>query len=188
MKNIYSLQTLIVLLSVSLNAFSHECKDEEGNNVNWFIALRMNPTKTPREYLVVDSRRQQNWRKTTEELLLKPILSKVNPKLDGVVAWNDKDANTEKYTGNTFAHSKGFIVGGKNFDNQKKGIFFSHSIPGFPKITDTSIDSVSSLDSVYGQHAVCITIDNNETQIKSILEYLKAMKLPVYYKSIEFVG
>ena len=177
--------TLTIFLCLSSPLLSHHCKDEDGNEVEWFISMRLvSNNRAPREYGIIDSRRSSAWRQTTEEGLFTPLFKGIKPNEDGTFAWNDKNGNTDKQIGNTFAHSKGLLVGGKNFNNLKKGFILSHSIPGFPTITDNDINPVSPTNSSYGQHAICITLTNSETEVISIIGELKAMKIPVYYNSL----
>ena len=115
MINLFKIQALLLLiLFISTPLLTHSCKDENGNKVDWFVAIRLNPTKTPRYYSVIDSIRDTRWRLTTEDVLFNQLLNDIKPSLDGVIAWNDKNGNTKKALGASYSHSKGFIVGGKN--------------------------------------------------------------------------
>lgn len=169
----------LILLSLcllfQLSKTAPHCLNEKGQYVSFFMAIRFHPSKDPREYIILDSK-SKKWRKTTESELLPKIFGQVDLKQDQVTAWNDEAPNG-KCASSTYAHSKGIIA---ISSSGRKGFFMSHSIPKFPKISETEISPVSNLQSNYGQHILCVSISSAKAY-NEILQQLAQSHPYIYY-------
>ena len=141
----FSLSVLLSTLVSYSNAF--QCVNEFGHEVDWFIAMRLNPSKDPREYAVIDSNDSMNWRSTNEESIFGNLFDAVSPGDDHVIAWNDNPADNTTSTSTSYAHSKGLMAIERDGNT---GFLLTHSIPEFPTITKKQIFYESPKGSVYG--------------------------------------
>lgn len=161
-------------------AIANSCLNEKGEVVDWFISLRWHG-HTPRKYLIRDSV-QNKWRWTTEDALLKPILSKVNANSDAVLAWNDEPP-TSYHPSTSYAHSKGLLTFSKE---ENRGFFLSHSIPKYPEIDEEigEINYISNTRSSYGQHVVCVSLNSGIEDLHLLWDQIQTAKPYVYHNTL----
>ena len=130
---ILSLTLPLLLSTIATYTSAFQCVNEKGKEVDWFIAMRLNPDKDPRVYAVIDSLNSDDWRTTNEESIFGNLFDAVVPGNDTVIAWNDNPADNETSASNSYAHSKGLMAVEKSGES---GFLLAHSIPNFPTITD----------------------------------------------------
>jgi len=138
---------IFTIFTVPLTARKVVCLNERQDEVDWFIAIRINGPVSPRRYAIMDSKLRK-WRETTEVELLKPIFTQIKAIDDMVISWNDEPPK-EVRPGDMYAHAKGFIAFNRESET---GFYFMHSIPKYPwidKITG-DVDFVSPKSSYYG--------------------------------------
>jgi len=66
---------LVLVLILALQPTNtHSCLNEKGQQVEWFVALRITGPADPRRYAIFDSLDSSSWRETTETILAKQLL------------------------------------------------------------------------------------------------------------------
>ena len=172
---------LVLVLFLALQPINtHSCLNEKGQQVEWFVALRITGPADPRRYAIFDSLDSSSWRETTETILAKQLLDQVDARLDLVAAWNDEPPNGHEVS-ITHAHAKGVLT----FNVSKNsGFYYMHSIPKYPDIDETTgkINYVSPISSQYGQSMICHTIPSQSKSVE-ILEQVTQSYPFVYFNN-----
>ena len=139
---------------------THTCLNENGQPVEWFVALRITGPSNPRRYAIFDSTNSSSWRETTESALAKRLLEQVDSRVDSVAAWNDEPPSGKEVS-TTYAHAKGVLT---LQTSTGSGFYYMHSIPKYPNIDEATgqIDYVSPISSQYGQSMICHTISSQD--------------------------
>jgi deoxyribonuclease II len=170
----------LVLLFSLQPAHTHNCLNENGQKVDWFIALRVTGP-APRKYVVFDSLNDSAWRTTTEQGLVQANFAQINAFKDEFVAWND-EAPTGKNGSETDAHSKGFLVYSKTSNS---GFYYMHSIPKYPDVDVNTgeVNYISPTSSDYGQSVLCHTLDS-EAKMQAIYSQIKPASPYIYFNNL----
>src|SRR3990167_2261054 len=147
----------ITLLVVMHQTRASGCVTETGNQVDWYVAMRIPNSRT---YLIYDSA-TTSFRKTDEGLLgsAVDVLSLTKDKL---IIWNDQPV--DKSVSTNKAHSKGFI----HYAEGKRGMLYVHSIPNFIDSTNDVLKKTTRETSSYAQSVVCVSL-LTEAQARSAI-------------------
>jgi len=145
----------LVLIALVPAALCHTCLDENGDAVDWWIALK-HPNGGIYSYL--DSNAPTVFKRSLYDLTsakggavtdtVKQLYAATSS--DGVAVYNDDD--DVGHTLKSHAHAKGVIV-----FNAQGGFWMIHSLPRWPKRRSTGYDGLP--DSTYGQSFMCLSLD-----------------------------
>ncbi|RWS21050.1 Deoxyribonuclease-2-like protein, partial [Leptotrombidium deliense] len=171
------------------------CKDDDGNDVDWFIVYKLPKLNKQKHSIFSDGLRYEyisgpkidgesmskQW-KLSEKLISKKdsILGKtlkplyVNGSLFTTLYYSDQppDSTVAK---STRAHAKGVLAMDKH-----SGYILTHSIPRFPNILDANHYEFPSSGAINGQSALCVSFMPQKYS-NIILTHLKTIEANIYY-------
>lgn len=173
----FFLGLFIGLLLISYSN-SKLCVDENGDSVDWFIALRVPGAE--RSYLFLDSRSTKF--RVLKENFLEKLFGQIQMGKEKIMAWSDQVPGTKDTASSIEAHSKGFMT----VDNLKRGFVLLHSIPRYPEIESNKIDWVTMKSSKYGQSLFCSSFRRGLEEAKEIFDKLKASNVDFYEDDFKF--
>ena len=155
----------ICLLKVALADLG--CKDEGGNSVDWWAAMKY-PGGTTYAYADVNSpsfKLSSNDMKSSSSNSLAETLNQVykgSSKSIGYAMYNDESPNGDKW-GTAWGHFKGVVATDKN-----NGFWLVHSAPRFPNNVADGYDGFPDFASRYGQSFLCVSLDTENVNTVGI--------------------
>lgn len=169
---------LTVLCALTQITWASGCKDENGAEVKWFVALR---EPNSRKYLYF-SDASAKFRQLRDEEFLNQLFQAVKPSREQLLLWNDEPAvlgSLQSLTSLQYAptaHDKGVLYQGKD----GRGFFLLHSVPKYPSIVGGKVDSATPAGSVYGQSMVCLTL-TQDSSYSTIWSHVRAQRADIYH-------
>ncbi|CAG2115740.1 unnamed protein product, partial [Medioppia subpectinata] len=168
-----------------------QCRDETGKEVDWYVVYKLPritgakpPLETGANYAYMTSESKSGWilsdRNITDEKsifgqTLAPLYVKTIDPSISYLNYNDQPPNDTATHG--AAHAKGVVAA-----NGKQGFWLIHSVPHFAPIETDHQYVYPSTGTMYGQTALCISIDIN--QIDKVFTQLLYMQSYVYQMNI----
>ncbi|GMI03489.1 hypothetical protein TrRE_jg12486 [Triparma retinervis] len=143
-----------------IRSLSPSCVDDDGNDVDWFVAMKL-PAGGEYYYFGVDDK---SFAKSSEDIseggdCIDQTLASLYSYKSGSSSnahgmWNDQPTK-EHAAGSIYAHSKGAF----HFDDEQ-GFYLIHSMPAFPTAKADGYDMLP--DTTYGQSFMCLTMKTEE--------------------------
>ncbi|KHJ92182.1 deoxyribonuclease II [Oesophagostomum dentatum] len=189
---------LVVLMLARISSTKTACKNMEGNDVDWFAALKLPPNADNSKgysFVYFDST-QTEWKKSSE--LINSRKSAIGVTVDQIyekstrkmfkIAYNDDSPIRDAESGR--GHSKGVAL----FD-EKNGFWLLHSVPNYPPINRPLEVSVTEKydypesGAKYAQSFLCLSLDADV--LPEIGQYMRFAQvtpfianLPDYFKKL----
>ncbi|RWS21186.1 Deoxyribonuclease-2-like protein, partial [Leptotrombidium deliense] len=199
--------TLLVILLIQFHSNNAElyCRDEHGDNVDWYIVYKLPKISEPLlnstfgeglryAYIAGPAIGAKNaikeWQLSSKEVgdrnsifakTLRPVYKE--PKKFTSLLYNDDPAEAESAksyidSANSYwAHAKGVVA-----MDSETGFFLTHSIPRFPLAFNESKYEYPSSASNYGQTALCISF-KTPSEANKILRHLQTLQPNIYYSN-----
>lgn len=164
---------------------SISCKNEAGQDVDWFIVYKLPKTKNSGNrllqsgysYAFITNEDNRDWTFSSKNIssgksvfgnTLSPLYRKRQPKTFSYLAYNDDPPGNKSHS-SYLGHSKGLMA-----SDQNAGFWLVHSVPNFPPFFNESY-SYPETAAKYGQTALCVTftIRDNANSIANQLLYIK---------------
>jgi deoxyribonuclease-2 len=153
------------------------CRNEQGQEVAWFMAIRLPNSRT---YWVFEDK-STRFRNLPDEKLLATLFEGIDLRSDSVKLWNDEPAtqksNQQFNAGFMTAHDKGVLY--RN-NKDRRGFYLLHSVPLFPSHNGVSLNPETPTISQYGQSMVCISL-NKDSQYDVLNRHLDGQRSQVYF-------
>ncbi|KNC34101.1 hypothetical protein FF38_06465 [Lucilia cuprina] len=178
----------IFLTLITSNEIKVSCKNEKGENVDWFYLYKLpahystdktvDYDKTGLRYMFITNASYEQWTLSSNRinetssitaLTLEPLIA--NP-LVLLLAYNDEYPNGQVIFDG--GHTKGVIA-----TDGHTGIWLIHSVPKFPSLPKYEYPSSGSH---YGQSFLCVTF--NATEMEKIGEQLLFNEPNIYYERV----
>ncbi|RWS21726.1 Deoxyribonuclease-2-like protein, partial [Leptotrombidium deliense] len=170
------------------------CKDENGNDVDWFIFYKLPKINQKEESYFADGLKyayisgpaikgtsvKKEWKLSKKQIgdqdsILAHTLLPVYNNIDkySSIMYND---DAPGVGGNiNYAHAKGVLA-----MDYESGFFLTHSIPRFPLALDQSRYEYPSSATINGQIGLCVSFKTKE-QADHILTHLSVLRPNLYY-------
>nr|AYV89014.1 Deoxyribonuclease-2 [Tetranychus truncatus] len=186
---------VLLLVSVVSSSFALKCKDEEGNDVDWYVIYKL-----PREsdeslqstlagrtgfnyaYITSNDFKDGKWKISEKSVKDKDSMwgqtlaaAYKDPSKYTYALWNDAPSKGKE--SGTKAHSKGVIVMDKS-----TGFYIVHSVPKFVNTFDDSYDYPDS-GRDNGQTSMCISFDT-QSEGPKLAQHLLLMKPNVFSNNL----
>lgn len=164
-KTIFAFCFFLLLLTFTS---THKCRRESGEEVTWYVALRI---PNSRNYMIYEPKLKR-FRHSSEEILAAAL---TDLSLDGepLMLWNDQPV--DKKASSSKAHAKGIL----HFANNTGGYVMVHSIPQFVDTSNGTLSPKTRETSSYGQSVVCVSL-SNKTESETIIDHLMAENANIY--------
>lgn len=168
---------LLVLLSMLNGGLSSGCRNEQGDEVDWFVAIRLPDS---RRYWYFENRATR-FRVLPDETFLRRLFEGIDLRSDSVQLWNDEPAQTTSpLLGAVMtAHDKGVLY---QKSGSTGGFYLLHSVPAFPSHNGVSLNFVTPTGSNYGQSMICISL-KAKIQYDMLMEHINAQNSRIYFNS-----
>ncbi|KAL1427237.1 hypothetical protein MTO96_017531 [Rhipicephalus appendiculatus] len=182
----------IVSFSCATVQSSPSCKDENGNDVDWFIIYKLPYNKlksfnpTGGKFAYIDSENSKNglqyWPISKQDLFknknpvaytLEPLYKKTTRKDILYFVYNDEPPQAYEGKGEGQGHSKGVVL----FDNTA-GLWLLHSVPTFMEGLKSGGYKLPDRAKNNGQMFMCITFKTE--QVETIATLLRTQNAKVY--------
>ena len=187
---------IVAASAVLLVAAELACKDQDGNDVDWFAALKIpkqedqaEPLNTGFSYAYISGKPLKGkGKEDTSAWKLSKVLTTdkdsifgktlaplhADPKKYTHIMYNDAPPNTSSIKENGYqAHAKGVLAMDKD-----TGFWLIHSVPNFPQTPNQKYEWPNS-GGRYGQSALCISFDTKQ-EGHNIVEQLTYMGINNY--------
>ena len=147
---------LLLLLLHQVWSSSPSCLDENGNNVDWFVAIKAN-NGYDYSYAYSRSKILQKSDYTLDDAdngaISRTIQQTFHDEFTSIY-WDDQDPDGNSH--NTFGHDKGII----SFDKDS-GFWLIHSTPRFPDTSSSTYKGYPDYAKTYAQSFMCISLDTS---------------------------
>lgn len=171
------------------------CKDEQGNDVDWFFIYKIPETEkgdsasgkegtSGTEFVYLDSRSppSKHWKLSSQSISdpdnpvaysIAPLYALQKPDKFGYALYNDEIPPSSNLSYTTSGHTKGLIL----FDGTT-GIWLLHSVPKFPAAVAYGQYSYPESGHEFGQTFLCVTYPTS--QLDTIVAHLRLQYPSIY--------
>ena len=192
------LTLFIILFSFSSDSLALQCKDESGQDVDWFVVYKIPKLEKSSKgvltsgyayaYVTDKTVNEGDWRLSNKLInqsdsimgkTLSPLYNAKNKNNQfSFILYNDQ-VPEKSSSSSSRAHAKGVVV----IDKQTSGFWLIHSVPKFPPFLNESYSyPLSGREN--GQTGVCITIKNDNQTLNNLAQQLLIMKPQIYHSQI----
>lgn len=153
------------------------CKNELGQPVDWFVALRLPDSRSYWFFEATSTR----FKVLPDEIFLQKLFEEIDLRYDSVQLWNDEPPLKKKafLAAIMSAHDKGVLYRKKDTNS---GFYLLHSVPNFPTHNGVSISYVTPTGSNYGQSMICISL-KDQSQFSTLIQQILAENAILYFNN-----